>query len=69
MTLYHRLTKESKVALAKIEADYPSTHERIVRDLSSVDYLHYLQFGTVFSLTMHLGKKLNEIYDLFEPVK
>jgi len=69
MTLYQRLTEESKVALAKIEADYPSTHERIVRDLSSVDYLHYLKFGTVFSLTMYLGKNLTDIYDLFKPIK
>lgn len=67
MTLYHRLTKEAKIALADIQADYPATHDRIVRDLSNADILHNLSFGTVFSLTLHLGRSLSDIYDLFDP--
>jgi hypothetical protein len=69
MTLYHRLTEEAKIALAEVQSDYPATHDRIVHDLSSVDHLHILSFGTVFSLTLHLGKNLGDIYDLFEPAK
>jgi len=67
MKLYHRLTEEAKIALAGIQADYPATHDRIVKDLSRVDILHDLSFGTVFSLTLHLGRGLADIYDLFEP--
>jgi hypothetical protein len=67
MTLLDRLTKEAAAGLEVVKDEYPSSYQRIVEDLSSVDHLHILSFGTVVSLTLYLDKKLLDIYDLFEP--
>lgn len=63
MNLYERMKPSLRKQLEEIQAEYPNTHESLVKALKETNFFTDLKYGDVIALEDHVGKYIYQMFN------